>query len=376
MKKFFSCLTVLTTLILSNPQSAPAQSTQPADPMIIMQATQQTLVNLTEKLSPRVVAITAWRELYVTGDTPENSNSDKSKPILVAIRGSGCILSADGQILTNEHVIRDTRRILVTLRDGRELEAQLIGSDPRNDLAVLKIDAGANDLPAIELGDIDGVRPGQFVIAMGNPLGLAADGQAAVSFGIVSAMGRHIPDIDRNVDRYYGNLILSTAPISIGNSGGPLFNLDGKVIGINTIVSASNSGGSQLAFAIPMYEWTRNIIAQIRQGKKIEYGYVGISLGNPTGKSGSIVVDILKGTPADKAGIRQNDLIIECNGQKISNSDQLIMLIGQTIPGKKISLRVARDKKTLDLTVTAAKRSDFMQEITGGYGQPKVKKHE
>jgi S1-C subfamily serine protease len=182
--------------------------------------------------------------------------------------------------------------------------------------------------------------------------------------------------IDRNVDRYYGNLILSTAPISIGNSGGPLFNLKGQVIGINTIVSASNAGGAQLAFAIPVHEWTRSIIEQIRVGKKIEYGYVGISLGNPTGKSGAIVVDILKDTPAGKAGIQQNDLILECNKQKIKNSDHLIMLIGQTIPGKKIVLRVARGEKTFDVEVTAAKRSDFIQDATGSYGKLDVKKHE
>lgn len=359
---------------LSIPKQQEVAAQTPIDPVVALQATEQTLVNLTHKLSSRVVAISAWRELHLNGETPVSSRRGDPGPIMVVIRGSGCILSADGQILTNEHVIRDTRLIQVMLWDGRELEAKVIGSDPRNDLAVLKVEA--KDLPAVDLGDLRDVKPGQFVIAMGNPLGLAADGQAAVSFGIVSAVGRHIPDIDRNVDRYYGNLILSTAPISIGNSGGPLFNLKGQVIGINTIVSASNAGGAQLAFAIPVHEWTRSIIAQIRLGKKIEYGYVGISLGNPTGKSGSIVVDILKDTPAGKAGIQQNDLILECNGQKIKNSDHLIMLIGQTIPGKKIVLRVARGEKMLDVEITAAKRSDFIQDATGGYGKLDIKKHE
>jgi serine protease Do len=371
MKYLFSVLTILAWGLPSPPC---ALGQQPTDSIQVLQATEQTLVSLTERLGAQVVAISAWRELNLSGETPGSNRNESSNPILVVIRGSGCILSSDGLILTNEHVIRDTRLIQVMLRDGRELEAKVVGADSRNDLAVLKIDA--KNLPKVELGDLKTVRPGQFVIAMGNPLGLAADGQAAVSVGIVSAVSRHIPDIDRNVDRYYGNLILSTAPISIGNSGGPLFNLKGEVIGINTIVSASNAGGAQLAFAIPIYEWTRNIIDQIREGKKVQYGYVGISLGNPAGKSGSVVVDILKDTPAGKAGIRQNDLILECNGQKIKNSDHLIMLIGQTAPGKKIVLRVARGEKLLDITVTTAKRSDYIRETVTGYGRFDIKKHE
>jgi serine protease Do len=334
---------------------------QKVDSLKFLQATEESFVQLSEILCSQVVAISAWRELFF--DNAGRSKDRPADPIMISIRGSGCILSSDGLILTNEHVIRNTRLIQVTLSDGREFEAKIVGTDPRNDLAVLRI--SAKNLSAVKLGDLTEVKRGQLVFAVGNPLGLASDGQCAVSFGIVSAIGRHIPDIDHDVDRYYGNMILSTAPISIGNSGGPLFNLKGEIIGINTIVSASNTGGSQLAFAIPIYDWTRQIIAQIREGKAVEYGYVGVSLGTLPGKEGSIVVDILKNTPASKAGLQQNDLIIECNSQKIRNADHLIMLIGQTNPGKIIGLRIMRNNKTLDVSLTAAKRSDFIQQAGG-----------
>jgi serine protease Do len=368
MKNACRRLPLLLGLILFLP--FPALGGEEIDGLQFLRHTETTLVRLADELCPQVVAISAWRELFLGGNA--GSGSDRhSNPVMISIRGSGCILSPDGQILTNEHVVRNTRLIQVTLWDGRELEASIVGADPRSDLAVLQIPA--RDLPAVKLGNLSTVKRGQFVFAVGNPLGLAADGQSAVSFGIVSAIGRHIPDIDHDVDRYYGNLILSTAPISIGNSGGPIFNLDGEVIGINAIVSASNSGGSQLAFAIPIYEWTREIIAAIRRGESVEYGYVGISLGNQPGKAGSVVVDILADTPAAEAGIKQNDLILECNGKKIKNADQLIMLIGQTHPGKKISLRIRRKTDTIDVSLTAAKRRDYIRQSANEVERPGLK---
>jgi serine protease Do len=355
MRKIYIHLFIM-VIVLSVSSSSWGQK---LDSIKFLQATEDTFVQLSATICSQVVAISAWRELYFDKGKVQIKDNH-SEPIMISIRGSGCILSSDGLILTNEHVIRNTRLIQVMLSDGREFEAKIVGTDPRNDLAVLRIPA--KDLPAVKMGDLGNVKRGQLVFAVGNPLGLASDGQCAVSFGIVSAIGRHIPDIDNDVDRYYGNMILSTAPISIGNSGGPLFNLKGEIIGINTIVSASNSGGSQLAFAIPIYDWTRQIISQIREGNKVEYGYVGISLSTPPGKKGATVVDILKGTPASKAGLQPSDLICECNGEKIRNADHLIMLIGQTNPGKIINLRIMRNNKTIDIALTAAKRSDFIRQ--------------
>jgi serine protease Do len=346
-------------LFLLPPASAWARGERPANDLELLRATERGMVKLVDQLSPQVVAITAWREAV----PPENSGKGKSgenTPLLLPVRGSGCVLSEDGEILTNEHVIRRTKRIQVMLFDGREFEARLTGSDCRSDLAVLKIKAGK--LSKIRLNPLVTPQRGQWVLAMGNPLGMAFDGQSAVSLGIISSLGRHVPDIDRHFDRYYGNLILTTAQISNGNSGGPLFNLAGEVIGINAIVSFGENGGSLLSFAIPLDEWALRIINHLRKGEEVEYGYVGISLTSQSGKPGPIVAGILEDTPAARADIRPNDVIVAYNGKKINSVDQLILLIGQTIPGKIVGLRMVRDGRTFDVSLTAARRRDFVHK--------------
>ncbi len=353
--KYFNVVGLFLTMFLPLPVKGESSSND----LELLRSTERGTVKLVEQLSPQVAAISAWRETM----PDEDQGSGKSRkliPLLLPVRGSGCILSRDGEILTNEHVIRRTKQIRVMLFDGREFEATLAGSDSRSDLAVLKIKA--KNLKPVRLNPRATLQRGQWVLAMGNPLGMAFDGQSAVSMGIISSIGRHVPDFDRQGDRYYGNLILTTAPISIGNSGGPLFNLNGDIIGINAIISLGEGGGSQLSFAIPIDEWTLGIINRLRKGEPIEYGYVGISLAAQPGKAGPVVAGVLDNSPAAKADLRPGDVILQFNGKKINNVDHLILLIGQTIPGKIVSLRIVRDGKEFEISLTAARRKDFVHK--------------
>jgi serine protease Do len=358
MRRFLKYFSVV-LLFSITPWLPSVEGEQPSNDLVYLRSTEQEMVKLVDRLSRQVVAITAWRET-VPAEEQRKEKSRSQTPFLVPIRGSGCVLSDTGDILTNEHVIRRTKQIRVMLFDGREFEAVLTGSDSRSDLAVLKIKA--KNLSPMRFNPRSALQRGQCVLAMGNPLGMAFDGQSAVSTGIISSIGRHIPDFDRMGDRYYGNMILTTAPISIGNSGGPLFNLNGDTIGINAIISIGEGGGSQLSFAIPIDEWTLNIIGHLRKGEAVEYGYIGISLTTLPGKACPVVAGVLEDSPAAQADMRPNDLILEFNGKKINTVDHLILLIGQTIPGKIISLRIMRDGKALEIAITAARRKDFVHK--------------
>ncbi len=323
-----------------------------------MHRDQQALANLVESLSPQVVAITVGRviRLEKKQDSPD---SDQYDTIIIPVRGSGCVLTEDGEILTNEHLINQARVITVRLWNGKEYPAKIVGSDTRSDLAVLKIQR--SKMTPVRFGDLNRIKRGYYALAMGNPLGLAFDGQSAVSLGIISAIGRHVSEVDKNIDRYYGNLIQTSAQISVGNSGGPLFNLDGEVIGINTIISATKVSGSNVGFAIPISRWTKSIISKLRKGKKVEYGYLGILLTNLHGQNGAMVLRVVTESPAGRAGIRHGDIIMEYAGEKVTNVDHLIMLIGQTEPGHKVALKVKRKNKIIGITLRVASRKKYVK---------------
>ncbi len=358
--KLSAALLIFIFISASAVSSASASlATQPAGIDILRQS-QQALIKLIDKLSPEVVAITVGRVVKLPKRKGAGADTKPYETLLVPVRGSGCIISRNGQILTNEHLIHQAKIIRVTLWNGREYEAKLVGADVRSDLAVIRI-VDKVSLTACKFGDLRKVRRGQFVLAMGNPLGLAFDGQAAVSFGIVSAIGRHVTDVDREADRYYGNLIQTTAQINVGNSGSPLFNLDGQVIGINTIISSTSVGGSHLGFAIPISKWTKNIIDKLRRGKQIEYGYLGILLADIAGQNGAMVVKVVKTSPAGIAGLKPKDIIVKYDNQKVINVDHLIMLIGQSKPGRRVRITVERAGKLINLTAKVARRRDYVK---------------
>ena len=253
--------------------------------------------------------------------------------------GSGFIISEDGYLLTNHHVIKDADEILVRLQDRRQLVATLIGSDKRSDIALLKIDA--NDLPEVKLGSSDDLNVGEWVLAIGSPFGF----DHTVTAGIVSAKGRSLPKDN------YVPFIQTDVAINPGNSGGPLFNMDGEVVGINSQIYSRTGGFMGLSFAIPM-EVVMNVVAQLKDQGFVSRGWLGVqvqdvtrelaeSFGMDTPK-GALVAKVLVDSPAEKADFRVGDVIIEFDNKKINTSAVLPPLVGMTSIGTVTKVKVIR----------------------------------
>lgn len=281
------------------------------------------------------------------GDIPQREFKQRSL-------GSGFIISHDGYILTNNHVVENTDKILVKISNGKEYEAKIIGTDDKTDIALIKIKPGDNNLPVAEIGDSDALRVGEWVLAIGNPFGL----EQTVTAGIVSAKGRVIGA------GAYDNFIQTDASINPGNSGGPLFNMQGKVIGINTAIVAQGQG---IGFAIPI-KMATNILDDLKTKGKVTRGWLGISIQdisediakslNYKGSIGVLVTDVFKDDPADKAGIKVGDIIIEINGKKIHDSHELLLTIASLRVGEKANIKVLRDGKEMIFYTIVAERKD------------------
>jgi len=265
--------------------------------------------------------------------------------------GSGVIVSKDGYILTNNHVVDGAKDVKVTLADGREFTAKVIGRDSKTDIAVVKIDA--NNLPTIPMADSQNVRVGDVVLAVGNPFGVGE----TVTEGIVSAKNRGGMGIE-----HYENFIQTDAPINPGNSGGALVDIDGRLVGINTAIM-SRSGGSQgIGFAIPT-DLARNVMESLIKYGHVTRGYLGVAIQDVTpalapefnlqNDHGAIVSEVEPNGPADKAGLKDGDVIVKFNGDQITDSRQLQLDVAGIKPGEKIPVQVLRngDEKTLDVTI-------------------------
>jgi len=280
------------------------------------------------------------------GDIPQREFKQRSL-------GSGFIISNDGYIFTNNHVVEQTDKILVKVSDGKEYEAKIIGTDAKTDIALIKIKPD-NSLPFVEIGDSDAVRVGEWVIAIGNPFGL----EQTVTAGIVSAKGRVIGA------GAYDNFIQTDASINPGNSGGPLFNMAGKVIGINTAIVAQGQG---IGFAIPM-NMAKSILSDLKTKGKVTRGWLGISVQdisediaknlNHKNKNGALVSDVFKDDPADKAGIKVGDIIVEINGKSIKDTHELLLTIASLHVGEKVLIKGLRDGKEISFQIVVAERKD------------------
>ncbi len=280
------------------------------------------------------------------GDMPRREYRQRSL-------GSGFIISSDGYILTNYHVVEKVDKVVVKLSDSKEYEATLVGHDAKTDIALIKIKP-KGQLPLVELGDSDAVRVGEWALAIGNPFGL----EHTVTAGIVSAKGRVIGAGP------YDNFIQTDASINPGNSGGPLFNMEGKVIGINTAIVAQGQG---IGFAIPV-KMAKDMLPDLRTKGKVTRGWLGVSVQDLTEDlaknlnikelRGALVADVVKGDPAEVAGIVAGDLIVEINGQKIKDSHDLLVTVAALKVGAKVELRVLRDGKERVFTLTVAERKD------------------
>lgn len=270
--------------------------------------------------------------------------------------GSGVIISADGYILTNNHVAGDAEQINVKLSDGRELKAKVVGKDTETDLAVIKVDA--QNLSFARLGDSDKLEQGEWVIALGSPFGL----QQTMTAGIVSATGR---DLGVGAGQYT-NFIQTDASINPGNSGGPLINMDGEVVGINTLIFSQTGTSAGIGFAIPSNLATK-VYAQLIKNGKVTRGYLGVSLQpvSPSlakavgynGSEGAVVADLPKDySPAASAGIRSGDVIVEFDGKHVTSPKQLTELVADTPVGKPTQLKYVRDGRAETATIKLGER--------------------
>jgi serine protease Do len=263
--------------------------------------------------------------------------------------GSGFILSADGYIMTNAHVVAGADEVIVTLTDKRELKARIIGSDRRTDVAVVKVDA--TGLPPVRIGDVNRVRVGEWVMAIGSPFGL----DNTVTAGIVSAKQRDTGD--------YLPFIQTDVAINPGNSGGPLINLRGEVIGINSQIYSRSGGFMGISFAIPIDE-AMNVADQLRTTGRVVRGRIGVTIAQVTREvaesiglgapRGALVQGVEKDGPADKAGVEPGDIILRVDGKAVDRSGDLPRIVGGTKPGAKSTLQVFRRGETRELTVTVA----------------------
>ncbi len=266
--------------------------------------------------------------------------------------GSGFIISSDGFVVTNNHVIEGADEILVNLRgDEESFEAELVGRDPETDLALLKIEVD-RDLPTLSFGDSEKMDIGNWVLAIGNPFGL----DHTVTAGIISAKGRVIGSGP------YDDFIQTDASINPGNSGGPLLNLDGEVVGINTAIVATGQG---IGFAIPS-SLAKDVIDQLKRYSKVKRGWLGVTIQNVDENTaralglgepkGALVSSVQPGDPADTAGVRTGDVILEINGQPIEDAGDLTRQVGAMDPGERIGMTLWRDNATSEVTVTLGER--------------------
>jgi len=266
--------------------------------------------------------------------------------------GSGFILTSDGQILTNAHVVDEASEVLVKLQDKREFRAKVIGTDKRTDVALLKIDA--TGLPKVTIGDAQKLKVGEWVAAIGKPFGL----ENTITAGIVSAKGRELPQENNLVP-----FIQTDVPINPGNSGGPLFNMKGEVVGINSLIFSRTGGYMGLAFAIPI-DVAMNVATQLQEKGRVTRGRIGVQIQEVTKETadafglqkatGALVNSVEKGGPAEKGGVESGDIILKAEGRTVNSSSELPRIITQIKPGTKITLQVWRKGTTKDLSVMVA----------------------
>lgn len=287
---------------------------------------------------------------YFFGD--RNARKQQDEP--AANLGSGVIVSPEGYILTNQHVVDGADQIEVALADGRTATAKVIGSDPETDLAVLKINM--TNLPTITLGRSDQSRVGDVVLAIGNPFGV---GQT-VTMGIISALGRNHLGINT-----FENFIQTDAPINPGNSGGALVDVNGNLLGINTAIYSRSGGSLGIGFAIPV-STARTVLESIITTGSVTRGWIGVEPQDVTPeiaesfglqqKSGAIVAGVLQGGPADKAGIKPGDILVSVNGEDITDTTKLLNVVAQIKPGTPTKVHVVRKGKQFDVNIVIGKR--------------------
>ncbi|WNV06873.1 DegQ family serine endoprotease [Candidatus Methylospira mobilis] len=277
--------------------------------------------------------------------------------------GSGFIISQDGYVITNHHVVKDADEIVVKLQDRRELVAKVIGSDKRSDIALIKIDA--TDLPTVKMGSSENLKVGEWVLAIGSPFGF----EHSVTAGIVSAKGRNLPSDN------YVPFIQTDVAINPGNSGGPLFNMQGQVVGVNSQIYSRTGGFMGLSFAIPI-DVAMKVADQLKSGGRVARGWLGVQIQDVTRElaesfgmkkpQGSLVSKVLPKSPAEEAGIQVGDVITEFNGQEITTSSTLPPMVGMAKIGESFKVKLIRQGHVKEVTVKVGALPDEDEPVIAG----------
>ena len=339
--------------------------------MADLKALEKAFVKLAEEVRPSVVAIRTYitlRDEHPGGRVGTIPHS----------QGSGFVIDSNGYIATNYHVIEDASIIRVILHDGAKYDADVVQGDRRRDLAVLKIDA--ENLQAVHYGDITKVRVNQWTFAYGNPLGRAnRDGNTSVTYGTVSALGRHMTRalVGGSQLEYYGDLIETSSTIQPGNSGGPLFDVDGNVIGVIAAIQIESGMAQGAGYAIPIDRHTRRILDTLKAGQVVRYGFIGVEIEDVRPPRSRRVVDsrphrgaaITRISPPDgpagKAGLLRGDIVIEIDGTRVMDSDHLVTLIQYKQVGSVVEVRYLRRQVKRKMRITLGDRNELLQRSGG-----------
>ena len=366
----------------SSAQGVSAPSYQNAAAMAPLPGMESPFVAVVDRVAPAVVSIETRRKIGATGGTSDmeemyrrwfgqppgggSGGMPDKHPQYTPASGSGFLFDPEGRILTNNHVVRDASEISVTLSDKRTFKAKIIGQDPATDVAVIQINA-SGPLPSMPLGDSDRIRVGEWVLAIGNPLG---ELQGSVTAGIVSARGRSQLNIAGGAPDYQ-DFIQTDASINFGNSGGPLVNLRGEAIGINTAINAQGQG---IGFAIPI-NLARHIAEQLVANGKVVRGFLGVvpteltpDLAETYGlksDAGVVVNEVSDDSPASRAGIRPGDIITTFDGTRVRDVTAFRLKVADTPVEKRVSVALLRDGKPTNVNVTLANREVMLAQATG-----------
>lgn len=344
----------------------------------VLSSVGKAMVEVTNAVKPAVVNISTTRKIRIKGHTGPFFDDPflrrffgdeflrqfkEPREQKTSSLGSGVIVDGGGYILTNNHVIKDADEIKVTLSDNREFDGKVIGTDPKSDLAVIKIEA--KDLPTIKWGDSEKLQVGEPVIAVGSPYGLTQ----TVTFGIVSAKGRANVRISD-----YEDFIQTDAAINPGNSGGPLINIRGELVGINTAIFSTTGGYQGIGFSIPSGIAKVVLESLIKEGKVVR-GWLGVTIQPVTkaiaeqfklaSEEGVLVSDVTADSPATKAGLKRGDVIIEYEGKKADDPADLRNMVAATSPGTKVNLKILRDGKEESVAVTIGELPEEPEALTG-----------
>lgn len=351
------------------PEFNSSQTTADETPITTLKDFNDAIVNIADRTNQSVVIITTTQTVTQRQQSPfsfffNDPRFDQEREFTRQGLGSGVIVSDDGYILTNNHVIENAEEISIQLYDGDQMDAEVVGADPQSDIAVLKIDA--DDLPAIAMGNSDDIRVGEMVLAIGSPLGQQF--AHSVSMGIVSASGRSSLGLNA-----YENYIQTDAAINPGNSGGALINLDGELVGINTAIASRTGGYQGLGFAIPV-NMARDVMEALITEGRVARGFLGISYGGDVDQTmaralglerprGTVVGSVQPDSPADEAGLQEGDVILELNGEEVEGWRNFQVAVGSMKPGADITIEIFRDGERMSIEAELSERDD--SEIAG-----------